>query len=92
MVWGDYLLLIYARSQEPGRAEPLLAKVEHAVQQASGWHAWKWRMRLSQARAELVDADETVDREIRREYVSRGKHRLGDRLARPGKTGQEQLR
>ena len=53
---GIDLLLIYARSQEPGRAEPLLAKVEHAVQQASGWHAWKWRMRLSQARAELASA------------------------------------
>src|SRR3981081_2113365 len=47
---------------------------------------------LPQARTELVDADETVDREIRREYVSRRQHRLGDRLARPGKTGQEQLR
>jgi tetratricopeptide (TPR) repeat protein len=53
---GIDLLLIYARSQEPGRAEPLLAKVEYAVQQASGWHAWKWRMRLSQARAELAAA------------------------------------
>ena len=53
---GIDLLLIYARSKEPGRAEPLLGKVEHAVQQASGWHAWKWRMRLSQARAELASA------------------------------------
>ena len=53
---GIDLLLIYARSQEPGRAEPLLAKVEHALQQASGWHAWKWRMRLWQARAELASA------------------------------------
>jgi tetratricopeptide (TPR) repeat protein len=53
---GIDLLLIHARSQEPGRAEPLLAKVEYSVQQASGWHAWKWRMRLSQARAELAAA------------------------------------
>jgi tetratricopeptide (TPR) repeat protein len=53
---GIDLLLIYARSHEPGRAEPLLADVEWAVQQASGWHAWKWRMRLSQARAELASA------------------------------------
>jgi tetratricopeptide (TPR) repeat protein len=53
---GIDLLLIYARSHEPGRAEPLLAEVEHAVQQANGWHAWKWRMRLSQARAELASA------------------------------------
>jgi tetratricopeptide (TPR) repeat protein len=51
---GIDLLLICARSHEPGRAEPLLVEVERAVQQASGWHAWKWRMRLSQARAELA--------------------------------------
>ena len=53
---GIDLLLIHARSQNAGRAEPLLAEVERAVQQASGWHAWKWRMRLSQARAELAAA------------------------------------
>jgi hypothetical protein len=46
---GIDLLLIYARSHDPGRAEPLLAEVESAVQQASGWHAWKWKMRLSHA-------------------------------------------
>jgi hypothetical protein len=51
---GLDLLLIHARSQHVGRAEPLLAEVEHAVQQANGWHAWKWRMRLSQARSELA--------------------------------------
>jgi hypothetical protein len=53
---GIDLLLIYARSHDPGRAEALLAEVECAVQRASGWHAWKWRMRLSQARAELASA------------------------------------
>jgi tetratricopeptide (TPR) repeat protein len=53
---GIDLLLIYARSHDPGRAEPLLFEVEHAVQQAHDWHAWKWRMRLSQARAELASA------------------------------------
>src|SRR5215469_18005072 len=53
---GIDLLLIHARSQNAGRAEPLLAEVERAVQQASGWPAWKWRMRLSQARAELATA------------------------------------
>jgi tetratricopeptide (TPR) repeat protein len=50
------LLLIHARSQDAARAGPLLAEVERAVQQASGWHAWKWKMRLSQARAELAAA------------------------------------
>ncbi len=53
---GIDLLLIYARTREPGRAAPLLVEVENAVQQAGGWHAWKWRMRLSQARAELAAA------------------------------------
>jgi tetratricopeptide (TPR) repeat protein len=51
---GIDLLLVHARSHDPGRAEPLLAEVEQAVQQAGGWHAWKWKMRLSQARAELA--------------------------------------
>jgi len=48
------LLLIFARSHDPGQAESLLCEVERAVQEASGWHAWKWRLRLSQARAELA--------------------------------------
>jgi tetratricopeptide (TPR) repeat protein len=51
---GIDLLLVHARSHDPGRAEPLFAEVEQAVQQAGGWHAWKWKMRLSQARAELA--------------------------------------
>jgi len=32
----------------------LLEETAKAVQKASGWHAWKWDMRLSQARAELA--------------------------------------
>ena len=47
---------------------------------------------LPQARAQLVDADDAVDREIRREDVADGLHRLGDRFARPGEAGQEELR
>jgi tetratricopeptide (TPR) repeat protein len=53
---GIDLLLIFARQQDPGRAETLLAETAEAVHKASGWHAWKWNMRLSQARAELAVA------------------------------------
>jgi tetratricopeptide (TPR) repeat protein len=53
---GIDLLLIFARQQDPGRADALLAETAQAVQKASGWHAWKWSMRLSQARAELACA------------------------------------
>jgi tetratricopeptide (TPR) repeat protein len=51
---GIDLLIIFARLQDPGRADVLLNETAHAVQKASGWHAWKWDMRLSQARAELA--------------------------------------
>lgn len=53
---GIDLLMIFARRQDPVRAETLLAETAEAVQRASGWHAWKWDMRLSQARAELAFA------------------------------------
>jgi tetratricopeptide (TPR) repeat protein len=53
---GIDLLLIFARQQDPGRADTLLDETAQAVQKASGWHAWKWNMRLAQARAELACA------------------------------------
>jgi tetratricopeptide (TPR) repeat protein len=53
---GIDLLMIFARQQNPGRADTLLDETAQAVQKASGWHAWKWNMRLSQARAELAYA------------------------------------
>jgi hypothetical protein len=53
---GIDLLLIFARQRDPGQAESLLDDTAQAVQNASGWHAWKWDMRLSQARAELAFA------------------------------------
>jgi tetratricopeptide (TPR) repeat protein len=51
---GIDLLVILARTHDSGKAEPLLLEVEQAIAQASGWHAWKWKMRLSLARAELA--------------------------------------
>jgi hypothetical protein len=53
---GIDLLMIFARQGDPGRAGALLDETALAVQNASGWHAWKWNMRLSQARAELACA------------------------------------
>ena len=51
---GIDLLLIAARSGAPERSDPLLPEVASAAEKASGWHAWKWRLRLWQARAELA--------------------------------------
>ena len=51
---GIDLLTIFARSRNPGRADALMDEVARAVVAASGWHGWLWRLRLSQARAELA--------------------------------------
>ncbi len=51
---GIDLLLIYARTAEAGKAESLLVEVQQAVEEAAGWHFWKWKLRLAQARAELA--------------------------------------
>jgi hypothetical protein len=51
---GIDLLFIYARTHDPGRAESLLVELQQAVGEAGNWHAWKWKMRLCQARAELA--------------------------------------
>jgi hypothetical protein len=50
---GIDLLRISARLHEPG-CESLLRETHAAVLQARDWHAWKWRVRLTQAQAELA--------------------------------------
>jgi tetratricopeptide (TPR) repeat protein len=76
---GIDLLMIFARQHDPGRAETLLDETTEAVQKASGWHAWKWKMRLSQARAELACAGGAWDEAVQSAtYVidqSRCRHR-----------------
>ena len=76
---GIDLLMIFARQGNPGPAEALLAETAQAVQNASGWHAWKWNIRLSQARAELALARGEWDDAIRAatEVIdqSRARHR-----------------
>src|SRR5262249_30132995 len=47
---------------------------------------------LPQARPQLVHANDAVDREVGREDVARREHRFGDRFARPGEAGEEELR
>src|SRR5262245_21421921 len=42
--------------------------------------------------AQLANPDDRIDREIGREDVAGGEHRPGDRFARPGESGQEELR
>lgn len=77
---GIDLLMIFARQQDPGRAEALLDETAQAVQKASGWHAWKWSIRLSQARAELACArgawGEAVQAATQVIDQSRSRHRL----------------
>jgi tetratricopeptide (TPR) repeat protein len=51
---GIDLLLNYARRQEPGRTEPLLAEVAEAVVKGQGTHGWLWMLRLAEARAEIA--------------------------------------
>ena len=51
---GIDLLMIFARSHDPGRADALIDEVSRSVVAASGWHGWLWRLRLNQARAELA--------------------------------------
>jgi tetratricopeptide (TPR) repeat protein len=47
------LLFNFARRGEPGRAEPLINGIAGAVERASGWHGWLWKIRLAQAQAEI---------------------------------------
>lgn len=50
---GIDLMLNYARRQEVGRAEELVAEVAAAAADTAGFHGWLWRLRLAQARAEM---------------------------------------
>ena len=61
---GLDLLFNFARRNEVGRAENLIAEVAETVEKARGSHGWLWRLRLAQARAELAyargDGNETL--------------------------------
>lgn len=51
---GIDLLLKFVRCQELGRAERLLPEVAEAAMHGQGAHGWLWRLRLTQARAEIA--------------------------------------
>ena len=48
------LLFVFARTHNPGRADAIVDDVAASVAAASGWHGWLWRLRMSEARAELA--------------------------------------
>jgi tetratricopeptide (TPR) repeat protein len=58
---GLDLLFNFARRREVGRAAKLIDEVAEAVQNAQGTHGWLWRLRFTQARAELALARGSFD-------------------------------
>jgi len=59
---GIDLLFTMARRHDPGSAELVLRETTAAALTTPGWHEWLWRVRLSEARAELALArDEPHD-------------------------------
>jgi tetratricopeptide (TPR) repeat protein len=67
---GLDLLLNFARRHEIDRAERLLPEVTAVVEKAGGWHGWIWRLRLTQAQAELALARGHLDDAVRRATVA----------------------
>jgi DNA-binding winged helix-turn-helix (wHTH) protein/tetratricopeptide (TPR) repeat protein len=57
-------LLTFARIHEPDRAEQLLEETTAAAAKTAGWHEWLWHLRLTQAKAELALARDSVDEAI----------------------------
>jgi class 3 adenylate cyclase/DNA-binding SARP family transcriptional activator/tRNA A-37 threonylcarbamoyl transferase component Bud32 len=58
------LLLNLARRGEVARAEQLAGEVAGAVQKAVAWHGWLWRLRFSQAQAEIALARGAAEQAI----------------------------
>jgi tetratricopeptide (TPR) repeat protein len=49
------LIFIHARRQEPERADRLLRETATRMENiVGGWHEWLWKLRMTQARAELA--------------------------------------
>lgn len=95
---GIDLLLTFARRGDVGRTERLIDEVAQAARNASGSHGWLWRLRLTQARAEiaLARADwetacrwaaDTVEQSVRRgrpKYEALARATRGQALAQRG--------
>jgi tetratricopeptide (TPR) repeat protein len=58
------LILNLARREEVARAEQLAGEVAGAVQKAVAWHGWLWRLRFSQAQAEIALARGAAEQAI----------------------------
>ncbi len=58
------LLFTYARRHDVGRAEQIRGEVSDTIATAGGWHGWLWRLRFSQALAEIAAAREDWDEVI----------------------------
>ena len=58
------LLLNLARRGEVGRAERLAGEVAGAVERASAWHGWLWKLRFAQAQAEIALARGAAEQAI----------------------------
>lgn len=89
---GIDLLLNFARRGEPGRAEKMMDEVAEAVAKGSGWHAWLWKLRFAEARAELALArgewEEAVRWASEAEKLSREKQRTKYVVAALGTRGR----
>ena len=59
------LLLNFARRGEVARAETLAGEVAGAVERAAGWHGWLWKLRFTEARAEIALARGDAEQAIR---------------------------
>jgi len=55
------LLFTYVRRHDVGRAEQLRDEVRSTIATAGGWHGWLWRLRFSEAVAEMAAARHSWD-------------------------------
>ena len=96
------LLFTMARRHDPGSAELLLRETVAAALSTPGWHEWLWKVRLSEARAELalardephvaiVEATAAIEQSrarSRRKYEALGLATRAAALQRLGQTKQ----
>jgi tetratricopeptide (TPR) repeat protein len=99
---GIDLLLTFARHNDVGRTAGLIDEVAQAAQHASGSHGWLWRLRLTQARAEIALAradwetacrwaSDTIEQSVARgrpKYEALGRTTRGQALAQRGRPAQ----
>lgn len=80
---GLDLLFNDARRESIGSAEKLVSGMEESIEKASGWHGWLWKMRFSQARAEIALVKKNYEEALTL---------CDETLERSGKTGRVKYR